>query len=272
MTDWNTLFHCIFWQVGTPCFIIFFGRLKHVVSLNCWRIGTPCFIAFFVGWNTLFRFIVGRLERLVLLHFVAHWNTLFHCIFLADWNPFFYCIVGRLERLVSLHFFCRLEHFVSLQCWQIVTHCFITFFGTSEHLVSLYFLTDWNTYIITYTTYMIIWIPNDNENHYMDTVHICDRSQTDIWPPYTSINVGIWQSYMCLLKHIYAPPYMSMYCWYMMLIYVCHETHICSPIYEYVLLVYDDHIWVFPHNPNRHMTLIYEYFTLVYDTHICVFT
>ena len=100
--------------------------------------------------------------------------------------------------------------------------------------------------------------------------HICVYWNTYMITLIWVFTVGIWCSYMCMTKHIYDFPYMSIDCWYMMIIYECAETHIWLLIYEYLMLVYDDHIWVFPHNPNRHMTLIYEYFSLVYDTHICV--
>ena len=81
LADWNTLFHCIFWQIETLCFIVFltdlntlfgyiFGRFKHLVSLQFWQIGTPYLVVPF-----------GRLGNLCFVAFLADWNTLFHCIF-----------------------------------------------------------------------------------------------------------------------------------------------------------------------------------------------
>ena len=92
LADWNTLFHCIFWQIGTLCFIVFltdlntsfgyiFGRFKQLVSLHFSQIWTPylvvpfgrlrnrCFVAFLADWNTCFIVFFDRFKHLVSLNF-----------------------------------------------------------------------------------------------------------------------------------------------------------------------------------------------------------
>ena len=121
-TVWNTLFPCIFRQIGTPCFPAFSGRLKDHVSFH-----------FPSGSNTLFPWIFRQIETLCFLVFSTVWNTLFPCIF------------SRLRHLVSLHFPADWNTLFPFIFHQVQTHCLLEYFGRLKHFVYLYFPADSNT-------------------------------------------------------------------------------------------------------------------------------